>query len=105
MNSPTELARSPLAESISAAFWRVMPTDLDPIETREWLDGFGSLVREGGVDRGTYILRRLLDQARASQVPLPAVLNTPYINSITLDLNPSSSLGSSPGGEPAEVRR
>ena len=104
MNSPAALSPSS-AESISAAFWRVMPTDLDPIETREWLDGFGSLVREGGVDRGNYILRRLLDHARASQVPLPAVLNTPYINSITLDLNPSSSLGSSPGGEPAEVRR
>ena len=87
MNSPAAPSL-PLAESTSAEFWRVMPTDLDPIETREWLDGFESLVREGGVDRGTYILRRLLDQARASQIPLPAVLNTPYINSITLDRQP-----------------
>ncbi len=84
---------------MSAAFWRVMPTDLDPIETREWLAGFETLVRESGVDRGTYILRRLLDQARATQVPLPAVLNTPYVNSITLDRQPQF-----PGNMEVEAR-
>ena len=75
-------------DSISAAFWRVMPSDADPLETREWLDGFATLVREGGVDRGTYMLRRLLDAARSQRVPLPAVLNTPYVNSIALDQQP-----------------
>ena len=46
---------------LGAAFWRVMPLDTDAAETREWLDAFDSLVREAGRDRGTYILRRLLD--------------------------------------------
>ena len=65
-----------------------MPPDLDPLETREWLDAFDTLVRESGNARGTYILRRLLDAARAQRVPLPAVLNTPYVNTVTLDRQP-----------------
>jgi pyruvate dehydrogenase E1 component len=73
---------------ITAAFWRVMPADADGTETREWLEGFESLVRAEGPARGTYILRRLLDQARRLRVPLPAVLNTPYVNTIALDQQP-----------------
>ncbi len=74
--------------SLSAAFWRVIPADTDPVETREWLDGFASLVRDVGTERGTYVLRRLLDEARRLRVSLPAVLNTPYVNSIALDQQP-----------------
>ncbi len=74
--------------ALSAAFWRVIPADADPIETREWLDGFQTLVQHAGTERGTYLLRRLLDEARRLRVPLPAVLNTPYVNSIALDRQP-----------------
>ena len=74
--------------SIGAAFWRVMPPDADATETREWLDAFQTLVRESGRERGTYLLRRLLDSARSLQVPLPAVLNTSYVNTVTLDRQP-----------------
>jgi pyruvate dehydrogenase E1 component len=74
---------------VTAAFWRVMPPDADTLETREWLEGFETLVRSAGPARGTYILRRLLDQARRLRVPLPAVLNTPYVNTIALDQQPA----------------
>ena len=78
----------PDPSSPSAAFWRVMPTDADAAETAEWLEGFATLVREEGRERGTYILRRLLDEARRLRVPLPPVLNTPYVNTIALDGQP-----------------
>ncbi|MBI5719035.1 MAG: pyruvate dehydrogenase (acetyl-transferring), homodimeric type [Burkholderiales bacterium] len=65
-----------------------MPPDADAAETAEWLQGFESLVRAEGRERGTYILRRLLDEARRLRVPLPPVLNTPYINTIALDGQP-----------------
>jgi pyruvate dehydrogenase E1 component len=78
----------PTLASSSAAFWRVIPADADPAETREWLEGFQTLVRHEGTERGTYILRRLLDEARRLRVSLPAVLNTPYVNSIALDQQP-----------------
>ena len=83
-----DLPPVPALPAHSAAFWRVIPTDADPAETREWLEGFQTLVRHEGTERGTYLLRRLLDEARRLRVPLPAVLNTPYVNSIALDQQP-----------------
>ncbi len=73
---------------LAAAFWRVMPADPDPVETREWLDAFNSLIESNGRERATYLLRKLLDEARAKRVPMPPVLNTPYSNSIALAEQP-----------------
>src|SRR3954449_13510302 len=73
-----------LSDIVTSAFWRVNPPDADPLETREWLDAFGALVHTGGRERATFLLRKLLDHARARRVPLPPVLNTPYMNSVAL---------------------
>jgi pyruvate dehydrogenase E1 component len=66
------------------ALWRVMPQDTDPVETREWLEAFDAVVESEGRERATFILRKLLDQARSRRVPLPPVLHTPYCNTIPL---------------------
>ena len=73
-----------LADIVSSAFWRVNPPDADPVETREWLEAFDVLVETEGRERATFLLRKLLDHARARRVPLPPVLNTPYKNSVAL---------------------
>src|SRR3954471_1702380 len=73
-----------LADIVSAAFWRVNPPDADPIETKEWLEAFDALVEAEGRERATFLLRKLLEHARARRVPLPPVLNTPYKNSVAL---------------------
>src|SRR3977135_3035889 len=73
-----------LADIVSSAFWRVNPPDADPAETREWLDAFDALVESEGRERATFLLRKLLDHARARRVPLPPVLNTLYKNSVAL---------------------
>src|SRR3954466_5953340 len=73
-----------LADIVTSAFWRVNPPDADPQETREWLDAFDALVESEGRERATFLLRKLLDHARARRVPLPPVLNTPYKNSVAL---------------------
>jgi pyruvate dehydrogenase E1 component len=77
-----------LADIVSSAFWRVNPPDADPAETREWLDAFDALVQSEGRERATFLLRKLLDHARARRVPLPPVLNTPYKNSVALAHQP-----------------
>ena len=77
-----------LADIVSSAFWRVNPPDADPTETREWLEAFDALVETEGRERATFLLRKLLDHARARRVPLPPVLNTPYKNSIALAHQP-----------------
>src|SRR5438270_1729256 len=77
-----------LSAIVTSAFWRVNPPDADPVETREWLDAFDALVETAGRERATFLLRKLLDHARARRVPLPPVLNTPYKNSIALAEQP-----------------
>src|SRR6187549_1432130 len=77
-----------LSDIVTSAFWRVNPPDSDPVETREWLDAFDALVESEGRERATFLLRKLLDHARARRVPLPPVLNTPYKNSVALAEQP-----------------
>src|SRR5215212_2912706 len=79
---------SDLSNIDSSAFWRVNAPDADPVETREWLEAFDALVESEGRERATFLLRKLLDHARARRVPLPPVLNTPYKNSIALSDQP-----------------
>jgi len=75
----------PTSWSISPQAWsRVTPTDIDPEETREWLEAFDALVAAEGPERATFILRKLLDRGRQRRVPMPPVLNTPYDNTIGL---------------------
>jgi pyruvate dehydrogenase E1 component len=77
-----------LSDIDSSAFWRVNAPDADPAETREWLEAFDALVQTEGRERATFLLRKLLDHARARRVPLPPVLNTPYKNSVALAEQP-----------------
>ena len=67
-----------------SAFWRVLPQDMDATETKEWQEAFDQLVAIEGQERGTFILMKLLEQARRLRVPMPPVLNTPYSNTIAL---------------------
>ena len=77
-----------LSDVSASSFWRVLQPDADPVETAEWLEAFDALVEQEGRERATFLLRKLLDRARAKRVPLPAVLNTPYCNTITLAEQP-----------------
>src|SRR5690349_24613929 len=73
-----------LSDIVSSAFWRVNAPDADPAETREWLEAFDALIAAEGRERATFLLRKLLEHARARRVPMPPVLNTPYMNSVAL---------------------
>ena len=65
-----------------------MSQDLDPLETREWLDALDSVVTFDGADRATFLLDELLHGARRSGVPAPYSANTPYLNTIPPDREP-----------------
>ena len=45
--------------------------DVDPAETAEWLDALESVFRSEGIERGHYLIERLIDQARRSGAHLP----------------------------------
>ncbi|MBE0659022.1 MAG: pyruvate dehydrogenase (acetyl-transferring), homodimeric type [Bryobacteraceae bacterium] len=58
------------------------PEDLNPVETREWLESLGQVIEEAGPERAKFLLERLAHEAARQGVP--AALNpfTPYVNTI-----------------------
>ena len=56
--------------------------DIDPIETREWLDSLDSVLEKEGEDRAHYLMTRLSQHARAKGTQLPYAITTPYRNTI-----------------------
>ncbi len=56
--------------------------DIDPIETREWLDAIQSVVNNDGDDRAGFLIQALLDKASAEGIPLSNAIHTPYKNTI-----------------------
>ena len=57
-------------------------TDLEELETREWLDSLDYVFQTGGPARVGRLLDRLSDHARRSGVRPEFTANTPYINTI-----------------------
>jgi len=56
--------------------------DIDPLETREWVDALESVLAAEGPDRAHFILESLIDKARHSGVNLPYSADTAYVNTI-----------------------
>src|SRR6266498_125149 len=59
-----------------------MLEDLDPGETREWLDAFDSVLEFDGAGRANFLLVELIQEARRNGAPVPYSANTPYLNTI-----------------------
>jgi pyruvate dehydrogenase E1 component len=59
--------------------------DIDPQETREWLDALDSVLAAEGPDRAHFLIEQLIDKARRSGAFLPFSANTSYINTIPVD--------------------
>jgi pyruvate dehydrogenase E1 component len=62
--------------------------DLDPAETREWLESIDSVLRAEGPERAHFLIERLIDRARRSGAYLPYRPNTAYVNTISVGQQP-----------------
>ena len=60
-------------------------TELEALETREWLESLDYVLKSGGPVRVSKLLKELSDHARRSGVKTPFTANTPYINTISAD--------------------
>jgi pyruvate dehydrogenase E1 component len=56
--------------------------DIDPQETREWLDALEGVLAAQGPDRAHFLIEQLIDKARRSGAFLPFSANTAYVNTI-----------------------
>jgi pyruvate dehydrogenase E1 component len=57
--------------------------DVDPQETREWVESIDSILKTYGPERAHYLLERMIDHARRSGAYLPFRPNTAYVNTIS----------------------
>src|SRR5437762_7251708 len=62
--------------------------DIDPSETREWVDSLDSVVDQRGRPRARFLLARLMARAREMQVGVPAMVSSDYINTIPPEQEP-----------------
>jgi pyruvate dehydrogenase E1 component len=56
--------------------------DIDPEETREWLESLASVFEVEGPERAEFLLRRVADYARETGNVAPLRVTTPYVNTI-----------------------
>jgi pyruvate dehydrogenase E1 component len=56
--------------------------DLDPAETREWVDALDSVLTFEGADRAFFLLDEVIAEARRKGAPVPYSAATPYLNTI-----------------------
>ena len=57
-------------------------TDIDPVESEEWLEAINSVIENEGVERAQYLLQRLSTKVTETGAQLPYAINTPYRNTI-----------------------
>ena len=62
--------------------------DIDPIETREWLESIDSVLGTQGPERAHFLLNQMVDFARRSGAYLPFTPNTAYLNTISTGRQP-----------------
>jgi pyruvate dehydrogenase E1 component len=62
--------------------------DIDPTETREWLESIDSVLGQHGPERAHFLLNQMIDFARRSGAYLPYSPNTAYLNSISTSRQP-----------------
>jgi pyruvate dehydrogenase E1 component len=73
--------------------------DIDPGETREWIESLDAVIDGEGRGRARFLLLKLLERAREASIGVPALRSTDYINTIPPEREPWF-----PGDEHAERR-
>ena len=63
--------------------------DIDPQETAEWRDAFLALVASEGPERARFVLQELVRLARTQRVGWQPQLNTPYVNTVAAQAQPT----------------
>ena len=59
-----------------------MTEDMDPAETREWLDALDEVARHNSPERASFLLRELTKHAKEKRLRLPPAITTPFSNTI-----------------------
>ena len=64
--------------------------DLDPLETKEWIESLNAVIENDGPSRASYLLNKVVSEAYTAGLVLPDTRTTPYINTIPTELEVKS---------------
>ena len=56
--------------------------DIDPVETKEWLDSLSAVLQNDGSERAHFLIKQLIDQSYKAGSKIPHTQTTPYVNTI-----------------------
>ena len=71
-----------LIEKRSEIIQVVGKDDIDPLETKEWLESLSSVIENDGNQRAHFLIKELINKAYTEGANIPYTQNTPYINTI-----------------------
>ena len=60
----------------------ILNQDIDPTETREWMDSLDAVIHHDGTERAHFLLERMVDTTRRAGGYLPFDPTTEYVNTI-----------------------
>jgi len=60
--------------------------DIDPLETKEWIESLNAVIENNGSARASYLLNKIVSKAYTAGLVLPDTRTTPYINTIPTEL-------------------
>ena len=64
--------------------------DVDPLETKEWIESLNAVIENDGPSRASYLLNKVVSEAYTAGLVLPDTRTTPYINTIPTELEVKS---------------
>ena len=67
---------------MTAANPQPITQDMDPQETREWMDALAAVIQTEGKDRAHALLEQLLEHARENSIDMPFSATTGYVNTL-----------------------
>ena len=56
--------------------------DIDPLETKDWLESLSAVVEKDGNQRAHFLIKELINKAYREGANIPYTQSTPYINTI-----------------------
>ena len=68
----------------------VQSGDIDPIETKEWMESLSAVLEKDGKNRAQFLIKQLIEHSYKEGSDLVLSRNTPYINTIAPDEEPKS---------------
>ena len=64
--------------------------DVDPLETKEWIESLNAVIENDGPSRASFLLSKVVSEAYTAGLVLPDTRTTPYVNTIPTELEVKS---------------